>query len=87
MRDLIRKLLHIGSGNAIISTRIICVVSPKSAPIRRLRDDAKAQGLLIDATDGKLTRAVIVTDSGHVILSSMTPATLLSRLESFAEAS
>ena len=87
MHASMKKLLHIGSGNAIISTRIVCVVSPKSAPIRRLRDEAKAQGLLIDATDGKQTRAVIVTDSGHVILSSMTPSTLLSRLESFAEAS
>lgn len=79
-----KKLLHIGSGSAINSTRIVCVVSPKSAPIRRLKNDARAQGLLIDATEGKQTRAVIVIDTGHVVLSSMTPNTLLSRLESFS---
>lgn len=75
-----KQLLHLGSGNAILANRIVCVVSPKSAPIRRLKNEAQATGRLIDATEGKQTRAVIVTDSGHVVLSSMTPNTLSTRL-------
>jgi regulator of extracellular matrix RemA (YlzA/DUF370 family) len=75
-----KQLLHLGSGNAILASRIVCLVSPNSAPIRRLKHDARSQGRLIDATEGKQTRAVIVTDSGHVVLSSMTPSTLTTRL-------
>jgi regulator of extracellular matrix RemA (YlzA/DUF370 family) len=75
-----KYLLHLGSGNAILASRIVCLVSPNSAPIRRLKNEARARGRLIDATEGKQTRAVIVTDSGYVVLSSMTPATLSTRL-------
>ncbi|HEY7162641.1 MAG TPA: DUF370 domain-containing protein [Acidobacteriota bacterium] len=77
----VRGLLHLGGGNAIPVARIVCMIYPNSAPIRRLKNEARAHGRLIDATEGKQTRTVIITDSGHVILSSMTLVTLSSRLQ------
>jgi regulator of extracellular matrix RemA (YlzA/DUF370 family) len=77
----VKELLHLGGGNAILASRIVCVIYPNSAPVRRLKNEARARGRLIDATEGKQTRAVIITDSGHVILSSMTPVTLSTRLQ------
>lgn len=76
-----RQLLNLGFGHTVISNRIIAIVSPKSAPIKRLKDEAKQTGKLVDATSGRQTRAVVVTDSGHVILSAVMPSTLLARLE------
>jgi len=76
-----KSLLHMGSGKAVVSGRIVCIVSPNSAPIRRMKKDARSNGKLIDATEGKQARAVIVTDSGHIILCSMGPMTLLTRLQ------
>lgn len=76
-----RELLNIGFGHTVISSRIIAIVSPKSAPIKRLKDEAKRGGKLVDATSGRQTRAVVVTDSGHVVLSAVMPSTLLARLE------
>jgi regulator of extracellular matrix RemA (YlzA/DUF370 family) len=76
-----RELLNIGFGHTVISSRIIAIVSPKSAPIKRLKEEAKNSGKLVDATSGRQTRAVVVTDSGHIVLSAVMPSTLLARLE------
>lgn len=76
-----RELLNVGFGHTVISSRIIAIVSPKSAPIKRLKEEAKQTGKLVDATSGRQTRAVVVTDSGHVVLSAVMPSTLLARLE------
>ncbi len=76
-----RELLNIGFGHTVISSRIIAIVSPKSAPIKRLKEEAKKGGKLVEATSGRQTRAVVVTDSGHVVLSAVMPSTLLARLE------
>ncbi len=67
------QLINIGYGNMVSSERLVAVVSPDSAPIKRIISDAKDRGLLIDATYGRKTRSVIVTDSDHVILSAITP--------------
>lgn len=74
------EILNIGFGNAVIASRIIAVVSSQSAPIKRLREEAKRNNKLIDATAGRQTRSVIITDSDHVILSSVQVPTLTSRL-------
>ena len=74
------KLINIGYGNLINSSKIVSVVSPDAAPIKRLVTDTRDTGRLIDATSGKKTRAVLVMDSGHVVLSALTPETLQSRL-------
>jgi len=76
------ELINIGFGNAVVTSRIIAVVSSQSAPIKRLREEAKRNNKLIDATAGRQTRSVIVTDSDHIILSSVQVATLTSRLSS-----
>ena len=81
-----RELLNIGFGHTVIASRIIAIVSPKSAPIKRLKEEAKQNGKLVDATSGRQTRAVVVTDSGHVVLSAVMPSTLLARLENREEA-
>ena len=74
------KLINIGYGNMISAARIITIVSPDSAPIKRLIQEAKDDGRAIDATYGRKTRAVIVMDSGHIILSSLITETLASRI-------
>lgn len=73
------KLINIGFGNAVNAARILAVVSPDSAPVKRLVQEAKDQKLLIDATQGRRTRAVIVTDSDHVILSYLQAETIMNR--------
>lgn len=73
------KLINIGFGNMVSANRIITIVSPESAPIKRIIQDARDSGLLIDATYGRRTRAVIVMDSGHVILSAIQPETVANR--------
>lgn len=67
------QLVNIGYGNMVSSERLVAVVSPDSAPIKRMITDARDRGLLIDATYGRKTRSVIVTDSDHIILSAITP--------------
>ena len=62
------KLINIGFGNVVAANRIIAIISPESAPIKRIIQEARDKGLLIDATYGRRTRAVVVTDSGHIIL-------------------
>ncbi|MCF6466438.1 extracellular matrix/biofilm regulator RemA [Clostridium sp. Cult2] len=74
------KLINIGFGNIVSANRIIAIVSPESAPIKRMIQDARDNGILIDATYGRRTRAVIVTDSDHIILSAVQPETVAQRL-------
>ena len=74
------KLINIGFGNMVSANRLVAIVSPESAPIKRIVQDAKDRGSLIDATYGRRTRAVIVTDSDHVILSAVQPETVANRL-------
>lgn len=73
------KLINIGFGNIVSANRVIAIVSPESAPIKRLIGDARDTGQLVDATYGRRTRAVIVTDSDHVILSALQPETVANR--------
>jgi len=74
------KLLNIGFGNVVVSERVIAIVSPDSAPMKRLKEEAREMGKLIDATYGRKTRAIIVTDSDHVILSAVQPETVANRI-------
>ncbi|HEY4552854.1 MAG TPA: DUF370 domain-containing protein [Bacillaceae bacterium] len=74
------KLLNIGFGNIVSANRIISIVSPESAPIKRIIQDARDRATLIDATYGRRTRAVIIMDSEHVILSAVQPETVAQRL-------
>jgi len=74
------KLINIGFGNMVSAGRLVAIVSPESAPIKRIIQDAKDRGTLIDATYGRRTRAVLVTDSDHVILSAVQPETVANRL-------
>ena len=74
------KLVNIGFGNMVNSSRIIAIVSPESAPIKRMISDSKENGMLIDATHGRKTRAVVIADSDHIILSYLQPEKLGERL-------
>jgi len=74
------KLVNIGFGNIVAANRIVAIVSPESAPIKRVIQEAREQGVLIDATYGRRTRAVVVADSGHIILSAVQPETVANRL-------
>ena len=79
------RFINIGYGNIVSSERIVAIVSPDAAPVKRLVQEAKANGNAVDATCGRMTRAVIVCDSGHVVLSALMPDTILSRLQSFKD--
>jgi len=74
-------MLHIGFGSFVLINHVIAVAKPESAPIKRIINEARDQGKLVDATYGKRTEAVIFTDSGHVILSARKPETLARRVE------
>jgi regulator of extracellular matrix RemA (YlzA/DUF370 family) len=74
-------LLNIGYGNLVIAARVVAIVSPASAPMKRLREEAGSRGKLVDATQGRRTRSIIVTDSDHVILSAINPETIASRMQ------
>ena len=74
------KLINIGFGNMVSANRLVAIVSPESAPIKRIIQEAKDRGTLIDATYGRRTRAVLITDSDHVILSAVQPETVANRL-------
>lgn len=76
------KLINIGFGNIVSASRVIAIVAPDAAPVKRIVQDARERGLLIDATCGRRTRAVVVTDSQHIILSAVQPETIAHRLES-----
>ncbi|HOO63426.1 MAG TPA: DUF370 domain-containing protein [Synergistaceae bacterium] len=75
------RLLHIGFGNMVVRDRVISIICPSSAPIKRLKEEARQEGLLIDATQGRKTRSVLITDSKHVILSALQPETLAHRYD------
>jgi len=75
------KLINIGFGNLVSAGRVLAVVSPESAPIKRLSQEAKERGMLIDASFGRKTKAVLLMDTDHVILSAIAPDALLARLE------
>ena len=75
------QLINIGFGNIVSANRIIAIVSPESAPIKRIVQEAKDNKPAVDATYGRRTRAVIIMDSGHIILSAVQPETVASRFE------
>lgn len=75
------KPLNIGFGNMVMEERIIAIINPDSAPSKRLRDEAKQQNRLIDATLGRKTKTLIITDSNHVIMSAINPETISARIE------
>jgi regulator of extracellular matrix RemA (YlzA/DUF370 family) len=73
------KLVNIGFGNSVVSKRVVAIISPNAAPIKRLRDEARDEKRLVDATQGRRTRSVIITDSNHVILSAIQSETIAQR--------
>lgn len=75
------KLINIGFGNMISAERLLSVISPDSAPVKRLVQEARERGMLIDASYGRKTRAVLVMDTDHVVLSAITPEKIAARLE------
>ena len=79
------KLINIGFGNLINADRVIAVVSPESAPVKRVIQDAREKGMLIDATCGRKTMAVVISDSGHIVLSAIQPEMMASRLEGIVD--
>lgn len=80
------KLVNIGFGNMVSAGRMVAIVSPESAPIKRIIQDAKERGALIDATHGRRTRAVIITDSDHIILTYLQSETVANRMTEDEEA-
>ena len=81
------KLINIGFGNMVSASRLLAVVGPESAPIKRIIQDVRDRGELIDATYGRRTRAVLIMDSGHVILSAIQPETIAGRMADKADVS
>ncbi len=75
------KLLNIGFGNNVVSSRVVAIVNPSSSPMRRLREDAREQNMLIDATQGRKTRSILIMDSRHIVLSAIQPETIVQRLK------
>ncbi len=80
------QLLNIGYGNLVLTSRVVAIVSPASAPMRRLREEASQRGKLLDATQGRRTRSILLTDSDQVILSAVNPETIAARLSPEGEA-
>lgn len=76
-----KKLLNIGFGNTVVAQRVVAIVSPSSSPMKRLKDEAREKQLLVDATQGRRTRAVIIMDSNHVVLSAIQFETIAQRFE------
>ena len=76
------RLVNIGFGNAVKINRILAVVNPGSSPVRKLKEDARVEKRIIDVTEGRRTRAIIILDSGHLVLSSVQPETINQRLAS-----
>ena len=73
------ELVHVGFNNIIVINRVIAIAAPNSAPTKRTIQEGRTKGLLIDMTNGRRTKAVIITDSGHIILSALTPETITGR--------
>ena len=76
---MMNKLINIGFGNIVSANRVIAIISPESSPIKRMIQEAREKGVLVDATYGRRTRAVLVTDSGHIVLSPVQPETIAHR--------
>ncbi len=76
---MVPKLLNIGFGNVVISSRVVAIVTPSSAPMKRLKEGAREAGMLVDAPQGRRTRSIITTDSNHVILSAVQAETVTQR--------
>lgn len=81
-----KQLINVGFGNVIMRDRIVSVVSSGSLPMKRLRENAKDGNQLIDATEGRKTRSVVIMDSGHIILSALNTSTIILRIESEEQA-
>lgn len=75
-----QTLVHVGFGNMIVAERIVAIIQPASSPVKRLKEEAREAGRLIDATKGRKTRAIIITDSNHVLLSAIQPETIVNRI-------
>lgn len=76
------NMINVGFGNSLVARRILAILSPNGSPVKRLRDEAREDKRLIDATQGRRTRSVLITDTNHVILSSVQPETLVQRMSS-----
>ncbi len=76
-----QQMLNVGFGNFVVAQRVVAVVNPSSSPMRRLREDARQNGRLVDATQGRKTRSLIITDSNHVILSAVLAETMRQRFQ------
>jgi regulator of extracellular matrix RemA (YlzA/DUF370 family) len=76
---MVNSLVNIGYGNMVMSAKVVAILSPESAPMRRIKEEAKERKMLLDATQGRKTRAIIITDSDHVILSAVQVETLMQR--------
>ena len=76
---MVKSFVNIGYGNLVMTAKIVAVLSPESAPMRRIKDEARERKMLLDATQGRKTRAIIITDSDHVILSAVQVETLMQR--------
>lgn len=74
-----QRMINVGFGNAVLASRVLAVVNPKSSPMKKLREEAKEQKRLIDVTEGRRTRSIIILDSNHVLLSSVQPETITQR--------
>lgn len=77
--DISPVLVNIGFGNVVSASRVIAIVTPASSPMKRLREEAKKRGKLVDATEGRRTRSIIITDSDHIILSALQSETITQR--------
>ena len=76
-----QQLINIGFGNFVVAGRVVAVFNPGSAPMKRLREDARAAGRLVDATQGRKTRSILVTDSNHIVLTAIHPETISQRFQ------
>jgi regulator of extracellular matrix RemA (YlzA/DUF370 family) len=74
-----QQVINIGFGNFVLAGRVVAIVSPASAPMKRLREDARDAGRLVDATQGRKTRSILVTDSNHIVLTAIHPETISQR--------
>ena len=79
------KLLNVGFGNTVVSARVVAIVNPSTAPMKRLREEARLDKRLIDATHGRRTRSIVITDTNHVVLSAVQAETVAERLRADAE--
>jgi len=84
-KNMDQRLINVGFGNTVAASRIVAIVNPKSSPMKKLKDEAKSASKLVDVTEGRRTRAIIITDSNHVILSSVQPETLTQRFQPVLE--